>query len=74
MSKTANELVTEYFNKPPQERINTTIQDYVFNYQQAKIDESNAKIESVLDFINGDQLGDYAILGNFRTDIEEMLK
>lgn len=38
MSKTASELATEYWNKPPKDRINNTVQDYVFDYQQAKID------------------------------------
>lgn len=45
-----------------------------WNHQQAKIDELNAKIESALDFINSEEIGDYAILGNFRSELEELLK
>lgn len=37
--KTANELAQEYFAKTPIERVNTTVQDYVYDYQQAKIDQ-----------------------------------
>lgn len=50
MSKTVSELAIEYWNKPPQERINNTIQDYVFDYQQSIIDELNAKINYALEF------------------------
>lgn len=35
--KTANELAQEYFAKTPMERAHTTLQDYVFDYQQEKI-------------------------------------
>lgn len=45
-----------------------------WNHQQAKIDELTAKIESAIDFINCEQLGDYAILGNFRAELEGILK
>lgn len=37
--KTANELVQEYFAIPAIERVNTTLQDYVYDYHQAKLDE-----------------------------------
>ena len=30
--KTANELAIEYWNKPPIERMHTTLQDYVYDY------------------------------------------
>jgi hypothetical protein len=44
--KTASELATEYWNKPPIERVNTTVQDYVFDYQQKKIDAALEYIET----------------------------
>lgn len=45
--KTASQLFTEYYDKPPQDRINSTVQDYVFNYQQSIIDEQNKRIEEL---------------------------
>ncbi|WNA15534.1 hypothetical protein [Acinetobacter phage HFM1] len=36
--KTANELAQEYFAKSPMERLHTTLQDYVYDYQKTKID------------------------------------
>lgn len=42
--KTANELAQEYFAKPPIERVNTTVQDYVFDYQQRIIDEHKSQV------------------------------
>lgn len=44
--KTANELSTEYWNKPPSDRINTTVQDYVFDYQQEIIDGLKNNLEN----------------------------
>ena len=37
--KTANELAQEYFAKTPMERLHTTLQDYVYDYQQRKIND-----------------------------------
>lgn len=39
MTKTATELFNEYYALKPGERINLTVQDYVFNHQQERIDE-----------------------------------
>lgn len=32
--KTASELALEYWNKPPIERVNNTLQDYVYSYME----------------------------------------
>jgi hypothetical protein len=37
--KTATELFHEYYAKPPKDRINTTIQDYVYDYMLDQINE-----------------------------------
>lgn len=37
--KTANELAQEYYAKTPMERLHTTLHDYVFDYQQRKIND-----------------------------------
>lgn len=50
MSKTATQLALEYWRKPPIERVNNTVQDYVFDYQQSIIDELTAKINYALEF------------------------
>lgn len=38
--KTANELAQEYFAKTPMERLHMTLQDYIYDYQQERIDEA----------------------------------
>lgn len=42
--------------------------------KKQEIDNLKSKIEEVLDLIQGDSLGDYAVLGDFRRDIEYILK
>lgn len=41
--KTASELALEYWAKPPIERVNNTLQDYVYDYMMNKIIEKDAK-------------------------------
>lgn len=57
--KTASELALEYWNKPPIERVNNTLQDYVYDYmlnhiqeQQKKIDELTVINESLVAYKN----------------------
>lgn len=44
--KTASELAQEYWDKPPIERVNNTLQDYVFDYKQAEIDSLQQELEA----------------------------
>lgn len=44
--KTATDLFHEYYAKPPIERVNTTLQDYVHNYHKQKADELLAYLET----------------------------
>lgn len=47
--KTANELAQEYYAKTPMERLHTTLQDYVYDYQQEIIDNLNTQLVSIKD-------------------------
>ena len=63
----ANEVVnSEKFYEPHIDSF-YSVCELAWNHQQAKID-------AVIELINGDKLGDYAVLGDFRRDIEEILK
>lgn len=46
----------------------------VWNHQQQEIDQLKSKINEVLSFIDSDQLGYDARLGDFYRDIVEILK
>lgn len=46
--KTASELAVEYWDKPPIERINNTVQDYVYDYQQKRINELRKSMRMAL--------------------------
>lgn len=45
--KTANELALEYYEKTPMERLHTTLQDYVYDYQKEKIDEMKKQLSDM---------------------------
>lgn len=42
--KTASDLFNEFYDKPAIERVNRAVQNYVFDYQQAIINELQKKI------------------------------
>lgn len=68
MTKTATELFIEYYALKPAERINSTVQDYVFNHQQERIDELQRQLDTANFFRNGDS----ATINNATQVIDEM--
>lgn len=52
MMKTASELAIEYWNKPPIERVNNTLQDYIYEYMINQINVEKIKIEMAKDYLN----------------------
>lgn len=47
--RTASELALEYWNKPPIERVNSTLQDHVYNYMLKEVNDRDAKIKNMVD-------------------------
>lgn len=52
--KTASELALEYWNKPPIERVNNTLQNYVYDYMLSKLLEKDSDINSKEEIENND--------------------
>lgn len=50
--KTASELALEYWNKPPIERVNNTLQDYVYDYMVNLLSVEKIKIEMAKDYLS----------------------
>lgn len=68
MTKTATDLFHEYYALKPAERINSNVQDYVFDHQQKRIDELQRQLDTANFFRNGDS----ATIGNATNVIKEM--
>ena len=49
--KTASDLALEYWNKTPIERVNNTLQDYIYDYMISLLNVEKIKIEMAKDYL-----------------------
>lgn len=67
--KTASELALEYWNKPPIERVNNTLQDYVYDYMLNQMSEKNHKLKMAINYIDVTDCS----YGSFKYELKNIL-